>query len=115
MARRSFVAQEADTAFPAALRRWVDTDGALLRSLLALRRLGSEGSEALSAALAVKRVAVLRASWELWEALVEGSGGDAEGLLLRALPLEEVELARLAIWGPSWRVPVIRLLPDPPD
>jgi hypothetical protein len=85
------------------VRDWISADGNLLQSLEALRRLGAESCEAVAAVLAIKRVLRLRLSWELWAALVEGEGGDPEGLLLRVLPLETVEWARLALWGPSWR------------
>jgi hypothetical protein len=92
-----------DTGFPEALAAWIARDGTLLESLLALRGLEAEGLEALEAVLAVRRVAVLRASWGLWEALTEGDGDDPEGLLLGVLPLSLVENARRALWGSSWR------------
>jgi hypothetical protein len=92
-----------DTGFPQALAAWITRDGTLLESLLALRALGAEGLEALEAVLAVRRVAALRASWGLWEALTEGDGDDPQVLLLGALPLSQLEDARWALWGPSWR------------
>ena len=70
---------------------------------MALRRLGAEGADALQAALSVRRVATLRASWQLWAALAEGDGEDPEELLLRALPVHVVERTRRALWGRSWR------------
>jgi hypothetical protein len=92
-----------DSGFPKALTKWIGTDAELLRSLVALRRLGAEGVDALDAVLAVRRVAALRASWNLWAAMVEGGGGDPEVLLLAELPLYVLDHARLALWGPSWR------------
>jgi hypothetical protein len=92
-----------DLGFPKALADWLAKDQRLLDALLALRRLGAEGRNALEAVLSVRRVAALRASWELWEALAEGDGEDSEALLLRVLPLGVVEGARAALWGPSWR------------
>jgi hypothetical protein len=92
-----------DTGFPKALADWLAKDGGLLDSLLALRRLGAEGRDALETVLAIRRVAALRASWALWEALTEGDGEDPEVLLLRALPLSQLEDARRALWGSSWR------------
>ena len=92
-----------DAEFPEALATWIARDGDLVEALVALRRLGPEGADALQAALLVRPVAALRASWQLWEALAEGDGEDPEELLLRALPLEVVERARRALWGPSWR------------
>ena len=92
-----------DSGFPHALADWIARDGALLESLLALRRLGAEGRDALEAVLAIRRVAALRASWALWEALAEGDGDDPETLLLRTLPLSRLEDARRALWGSSWR------------
>jgi hypothetical protein len=92
-----------DAEFPEALAAWIAREGDLVEALVALRRLGAEGADALHAALSVRRVATLRASWQLWEALAEGDGEDPEELLLRALPLQVVERARLALWGPSWR------------
>jgi hypothetical protein len=92
-----------DTSFPKALADWIARDGTLLESLLALRRLGAEGRDALEAVLAVRRVAALRASWGLWEAITEGDGDDPEVLLIGVLPLTVVEHARRALWGSSWR------------
>jgi hypothetical protein len=92
-----------DSGFPQALAAWIAQDGTLLESLLALRALGAEGLEALEAVLAVRRVAALRASWGLWEAITEGDGEDPEVLLLGALPLPLVEDSRRALWGSSWR------------
>jgi hypothetical protein len=92
-----------DTGFPKALADWLARDGGLLESLLALRRLGAEGRDALEAVLAVRRVAALRASWGLWEALAAGDGEDPEVLLLGAVPLSQLEDARRALWGSSWR------------
>jgi hypothetical protein len=88
-----------DVSFPQALAAWIAQDGGLLESLLALRDLGAEGREALQAVMSVRRVATLRASWSLWEALTEGDGEDPEVLLLRVLPLGVVERARAALWG----------------
>jgi hypothetical protein len=92
-----------DTGFPEALAAWIARDGTLLESLLALRALGPEGREALEAVLAVRRVAALRASWGLWEAISDGDGEDPGVLLLSVLPLALVEDARRALWGSSWR------------
>jgi hypothetical protein len=92
-----------DPSFPKALADWIAKNGTLLESLLALRRLGAEGRDALQAALAIRRVAALKASWALWEALTEGDGEDPEVLLLGALPLSQLEDARWALWGSSWR------------
>jgi hypothetical protein len=92
-----------DTVFPTALADWLAKDAGLLESLLALRRLGPEGRDALEAVLSVRRVAALKASWALWEALTEGDGEDPEALLLRVLPLSVLEDARRALWGSSWR------------
>ena len=89
--------------FPEALAAWIARDGDLVEALVALRRLGSEGADALQAMLSVRRVAMLRASWQLWEALAEGDGEDPEELLVKALLLPVVERARTALWGPSWR------------
>jgi hypothetical protein len=92
-----------DRGFPCALAEWIARDGRLLEALVALRRLDGEAADALQALLAVRRVAALKASWGLWEALVEGDGADPEDLLLAVLPLEVLEHARTALWGPSWR------------
>jgi hypothetical protein len=86
--------------FPQAVASFISTDGELLRSLVALRRLGSEGAAAVDALLSVKRVAKLRLSWELWASLVEGDGGDPEDDLLAVLPLHALDDAALALWGP---------------
>jgi hypothetical protein len=88
--------------FPQAVASFISTDGELLRSLVALRRLGSEGAAAVDALLSVKRVAKLRLSWELWAALVEGDGGDPEDDLLGVLPVHALDAAALALWG-SWQ------------
>jgi hypothetical protein len=92
-----------DVGFPKALADWLAKDGGLLNALLALRRLGAEGRDAVEAVLSVRRVAALRASWGLWEAMTAGDGGDPEVLLLRRLPLPQLEDARRALWGSSWR------------
>jgi len=96
-------ARATDAEFPETLAAWIARDGDLVEALVALRRLGAEGADALQAALSVRPVATLRASWQLWEALAEGDGEDPERLLLKTLPLEVVERARRALWGPSWR------------
>jgi hypothetical protein len=100
--RRRTRTARGDTEFPKALVEWIAKDGTLLDALLALR-LRAEGRDALQTVLAIRRVAALKASWALWEALTEGDGEDPEGLLLRALPLSQVEEARSALWGSSWR------------
>jgi hypothetical protein len=92
-----------DSEFPEALAAWIARDGDMVEGLVALRCLGAEGTDAVQAVLSVRRVATLRASWQLWEALAEGDGEDPEDLLVRALPLHVVERARRALWGPSWR------------
>jgi hypothetical protein len=91
-----------DTAFPRGLAEWVDGNGRLLWCLVTLRRLGSEGSVAVDAVLALRRVARVRSSWALWEALVEGAGADSETMLLDVLSFTRLEQARFALWGPSW-------------
>jgi hypothetical protein len=96
-------ATSTDTEFPKALAGWLAKNGSLLESLLALRRLGAEARDAIEAVLAIRRVAALKASWALWEALSEGDGDDPEVLLLRAVPLSQLEEARSALWGSSWR------------
>lgn len=100
-------------SFPLALAAWLGQNGDLLNALAAVRRLGAEGAEAVRAVLGIRQIAEVRASWQLWAALTEGDGEDPESLLLRVLPLDHVERARRALWGPSWRdgeVPT----PDPP-
>jgi hypothetical protein len=92
-----------DHAFPSAFADWLAANGDLLDALQALRRLRSEGAEAVEALLGVRRVAALRASWALWQALIEGDGEEPEDLLLKVVPLGVVEEARKALWGPSWR------------
>jgi hypothetical protein len=92
-----------DLGFPRALAEWTDRHGRLLKCLVTLRGLGSEGSAAVDAVLALPRVARLRASWSLWSAIAEGDGMDGESLLLCALPLSTLEAARFALFGPSWR------------
>jgi hypothetical protein len=89
--------------FPKALARWLGRNSDLIDALLSLRRLGSEAAEAVAAILDVRRVAEVQASWQLWEALTEGDGEEPEALVLSELPLEVVERARTALWGPSWR------------
>jgi len=87
--------------FPQALARWLGRNRDLIDALVALRRVGTEGADAVSAILRVRRVAEVRASWQLWEALTEGDGDDPEALVLTELPLDVVERARTALWGPS--------------
>jgi hypothetical protein len=76
-------ARATGAAFPEALAAWIGRDGDVVEALVALRRLGAEGADALQAVLSVRRVAMLRASWQLWEALAEGDGEDPEKLLVR--------------------------------
>jgi hypothetical protein len=66
MSRRNGAPGDCAAEFPRTLARWIDTDGALLRSLITLRRLGVEGDAAVGTVLAVRRVQELRLSWELW-------------------------------------------------
>jgi hypothetical protein len=80
-----------------------ETEQAVALALVALRRLGREGADAIQAVLSVRRVATLRASWQLWEALAEGDGEEPEDLLLKALPLHVLERARRALWGSTSR------------
>ena len=102
-ASTSSAAAEERYGFPKALAAWLARNGDVLDSLLALRRLGAEGAEAVSAVLYVRRVVEVRASWQLWEALTEGEGDDPDTLVLRVLPVVVVDRARRALWGPSWR------------
>ena len=102
-ASTSSAASEFGYGFPKALAAWLARNGDLLDSLLALRRLGAEGAEAVSTVLRVRRVVEVRASWQLWEALTEGDGNDPDALVLSVLPLDLVDRARRALWGPSWR------------
>ena len=85
--------------FPQALATWLGRNGDLIDALLALRRVETEGTEAVSAVLRVRRVAEVRASWELWEALVEGDGGDPELGLLDEVSQPLLQRARHALWG----------------
>ncbi len=102
MSRRTGASRGCSEVFPKALARWIDTDGELLRSLITLRRLGTEGGSALDSALAIRRVRELRLSWELWAALAEGDGEDPEALLLGEVPVHVLDQACLALWGPRW-------------
>src|SRR5205823_12442989 len=77
-ASTSSAASECRYGFPKALDAWLARNGDLLDSLLALRRLGAEGAEEVSAILCVRRVVEVRASWQLWEALTEGDGNDPD-------------------------------------
>jgi hypothetical protein len=69
--------------FPIELATWLATNGGLIDALLALRDLDGErgAPDAVDAVGEIRRIAVLRGSWELWTALVEGDGEDAEKLL----------------------------------
>lgn len=96
-----------DSDFPAALVAWTRTHADLIDSLGALRRLGEDGSEALEVLLAMRPVATVRASWELFEALAEGDGDDPELLLLKVLSPWQLESARRALWGPRWDTEVV--------
>jgi hypothetical protein len=87
------------------LAREIAAERPLLDALAALRCLGDEGAEAAAALGRTRRVAALRWSWELWEALAEGSGSDPEARLLDVLPVGTIDHARFALWGPSWRSP----------
>lgn len=98
-AKRRCGAGNATEDFPRVLLEWTARDGQLLDALLALRRLGPEGHQAVEALLAVRRVAVLRLSWQLWAELVAADGRDPEQLLSEAAPLHVLEEARHALWG----------------
>lgn len=102
MARRRCQAPNTAEDFPRAFLDWTSRNPELLNALLALRRLGPEGHQAVEAALAVRRIGVLRSSWQLWAALVEGEGKDAEGILLEKVPLDVLERVRHALWGDPW-------------
>ena len=66
-------------------------------------RRGTASRDAVDAAvLAIRGVATLKASWSLWQSLVEGDPGDAAGLLLSVLPLDALDRTRLALWGSQW-------------
>lgn len=88
--------------FPEKIAQWIVRNGSLLDALVALRRLAEEGDDAVEAVSHIHRVLQLRLSWELWEALVDGDGGDAEALLRTVLPIEVLDKARYALWGSAW-------------
>jgi hypothetical protein len=88
--------------FPARLASWVAENGDLIDSLLILRELGSEASEAVEAVGDIRRVTNLRLSMELWVALVEGDGDDAERLICKHVPIHVLDRVRVALWGSPW-------------
>jgi hypothetical protein len=103
-----------DPEFVDEVAQWVEANNDLIEALLTLRELGPDAAEAVAAATAMRSVVRLRVSMELWEALVEGAGDDAERLLLESLPFHTLDRLRRAVWGPSWdapdRVPRLRMV-----
>ena len=85
-------------SFAGRLTRWVDEHGVLLDGLNELREIGDEEA-AVAALLNVRLVRMLRLSWELWEALLEGEGADPSDLLAAHLPDDLVAWCRSALWG----------------
>jgi hypothetical protein len=77
---------------------WIQENEVLLGAVVLLRQL-PDGAPTADSILDLRHMTTARLSWELWTALVEGRGEDAESLLLGVVPLADVELAREALWG----------------
>jgi hypothetical protein len=82
---------------PVRLASWLAANGDLLDALVTLRRLGPEGADALDAALDIRRVAVMRFSLSLWDALIAHEGEDPDALLHAELAPHVVDRLRGAI------------------
>ena len=89
----------ADDEFPVRLALWLAANHDLVDALIALRRLGTEGTDALDAALDVKRVAIMRLSFGLWSTFVVDDGQDPERVLAARLPQPVVNRLCHAIGG----------------
>ena len=77
---------------------WLEDNAPLFEGLAFLRQLDDEIA-AVQAVSETAEVTRLRVSWELWAALIEGEGGDAESALLPHLGAELLDWFRFALWG----------------
>jgi hypothetical protein len=81
------------------LAEWLEDHEAVLNGIVALRELGDEAYPAVTACLLVPRLRRMRHGWQLWEALADGEGVDAEVLLFDAAPARLIAVGHAAFWG----------------
>jgi hypothetical protein len=81
------------------LSDWLDTNQAIVDGIRCLVDLDGEGEPAIQAILAMPSVRKIRYGWQLWDALVEGTGEDPDALLLEHLAYDRVDEARSALLG----------------
>jgi hypothetical protein len=94
------------------LRRWLSDHDDLVAALIHLRCAGEPAEAAVSAVLDLRGVRALRLSYELWEALCEGEGLDADRLLSRSITTEQLDRLSTALWGDRVGVPRLALVSD---
>jgi hypothetical protein len=89
-----------DYGFPVQLVRWLrDRDhAALINALSQLRMPEADPEEVIAILAASPAVYTTKASWDLWEALLEGRE-DTEALLAQHLSPEVLSAVRYAFWG----------------
>jgi hypothetical protein len=85
--------------FPTGVASWILGNRSLLEGLVALRDIGPEGEEAVEALLAVRRVAVLSASIQLYYQLAITEGLDPQDEMDLVIPRPVFEWLQHALWG----------------
>jgi hypothetical protein len=85
--------------FPAGVAGWILANAALLDALVALRLMGSDGEAAVEELLAVRAVAVFRASIELYYQLALCEGLDPQYEMEQVIPEPVFDTVRHALWG----------------
>jgi hypothetical protein len=84
--------------FPDVLDDWITDHEALLDALVVLREM-DDCDEAISALLALRPIAVGKASWALWAGICDLQDLDAAVLLHDRIPHHVIVRARFALWG----------------
>lgn len=83
----------------ALLAAWLEEHQDLLRGLIAVRALEPETDTAVQAVLNLRKVRVVRLSWELWASFTRADAADPDALLLDYVSDEPMRLGKDALFG----------------